>query len=108
MTNNILLIDAFHHQIEVYKDDVKRCIINASVSRIKPILLTVATTVLGLIPMTTKLNINFFTLQITYDTPSSQWWVNISITIACGMLAVTFLTLFFTHALLVIQRHEKT
>jgi Cu/Ag efflux pump CusA len=39
----------FHHRVEVYKDDVKRCVINASISRIRPILLTVATTVLGLI-----------------------------------------------------------
>ncbi|MDR2609450.1 MAG: efflux RND transporter permease subunit [Rickettsiales bacterium] len=108
VNNNILLLDAFHHQIEVYKDDVKRCVINASISRIRPILLTVATTVLGLIPMITKLNINFFTLQITYDAPSSQWWVDISITIACGMLAATVLTLFFTPALLMMQRHEKT
>jgi multidrug efflux pump len=108
VNNNILLLDAFHRQIEVYKDDVKRCVINASISRIRPILLTVATTVLGLIPMITKLNINFFTLQITYDAPSSQWWVDISITIACGMLAATVLTLFFTPALLMMQRHEKT
>ncbi|MCM1002072.1 efflux RND transporter permease subunit [Wolbachia pipientis] len=108
VSNNILLLDAFHHQVEVYKDDIKRCIINASISRIRPILLTVATTVLGLIPMITKLNINFFTLQITYDAPSSQWWVDISITIACGMLAATVLTLFFTPALLMMQRHEKT
>lgn len=108
VNNNILLLDAFHHQVEVYKDDIKRCVINASISRIRPILLTVATTVLGLIPMITKLNINFFTLQITYDAPSSQWWVDISITIACGMLAATVLTLFFTPALLMMQRHEKT
>jgi len=58
VNNNILLLDAFHHQVEVCKDDVKRCVINASISRIRPILLTVATTVLGLIPMITKLNIN--------------------------------------------------
>lgn len=108
VNNNILLLDAFHHQIEVYKDDIKRCVINTSISRIRPILLTVATTVLGLIPMITKLNINFFTLQITYDAPSSQWWVDISITIACGMLAATVLTLFFTPALLVMRKHEKT
>jgi multidrug efflux pump len=61
----VLLLDAFHHQVGVYKDDVKRCVINVSISRIRPILLTVATTVLGLIPMITKLDIIFFTLQIT-------------------------------------------
>ncbi|MFJ5423282.1 efflux RND transporter permease subunit [Wolbachia endosymbiont of Drosophila barbarae] len=108
VNNNILLLDAFHHQIKVHKNDIKRCVINAAISRVRPILLTVATTVLGLIPMITRLNINFFTLQITYDAPSSQWWVDISTTIASGILAATVLTLFFTPALLVIQRHEKT
>ncbi|MGL9717831.1 MAG: efflux RND transporter permease subunit [Wolbachia sp.] len=108
VNNNILLLDAFHHQVKIHKDNIKRCVINASVSRIRPILLTVATTVLGLIPMITKLNIDFFSLQITYDAPSSQWWVDISITIACGILAATVLTLFFTPALLVIQKYEKT
>ncbi|MDM8335679.1 efflux RND transporter permease subunit [Wolbachia pipientis] len=108
VNNNILLLDDFHHQVKVRKNDIKQCVINASISRVRPILLTVSTTVLGLIPMITKLNINFFTLQITYDAPSSQWWVDISTTIACGVLAATALTLFFTPALLVMQRHEKT
>ncbi|MDR2831490.1 MAG: efflux RND transporter permease subunit [Rickettsiales bacterium] len=108
VNNNILLLDAFHHQVKVHKNDIKRCVINASISRVRPILLTVATTVLGLIPMITRLNINFFTLRITYDAPSSQWWVDISTTIASGILVATVLTLFFTPALLVMQRHEKT
>lgn len=107
VNNNILLLDAFHQQIKVHKNNIKQCVINASISRIRPILLTVATTILGLIPMITKLNINFFTLQITYDAPSSQWWVDISATIASGLLIATILTLFFTPALLVMQKHEK-
>ncbi|KLT22966.1 multidrug resistance protein D [Wolbachia endosymbiont of Armadillidium vulgare str. wVulC] len=107
VNNNILLLDAFHQQIKVHKNSIKQCVINASISRVRPILLTVATTIFGLIPMITRLNINFFTLQITYDAPSSQWWVDISATIASGVLAATILTLFFTPALLVIQKYEK-
>lgn len=104
VNNNILLLDAFQHQVKIHKNDMKRCVINAAISRVRPILLTVATTVLGLIPMITRLNINFFTLQITYDAPSSQWWVDISATIASGILVATALTLFFTPALLVMQK----
>ncbi|MGL9726424.1 MAG: efflux RND transporter permease subunit, partial [Wolbachia sp.] len=65
VNNNILLLNAFHQQIKVYKNNIKQCVINASISRIRPILLTAATTIFGLIPMITRLNINFFTLQIT-------------------------------------------
>ncbi|WP_225416097.1 hypothetical protein [Wolbachia endosymbiont of Brugia malayi] len=71
----VLVHNAFHRQIKIYENDIKRCVINASISRIRPILLTVETTVLGLIPVITKLNIDFFALQIIYDAPSSQWWL---------------------------------
>lgn len=62
VNNNILLLDAFHHQVKMHKNNIRQCIINASISRVRPMLLTVATTVLGLAPMITRLNINFFTL----------------------------------------------
>ncbi|MDD9331377.1 MAG: efflux RND transporter permease subunit [Wolbachia sp.] len=69
VNNNILPLDAFYHQYKVYKNGIKQCTMNAHVSCVRPILLTLATTVLGLISMITRLNINFFTQQITYDAP---------------------------------------
>ncbi len=105
VNNNILLIDSFESKLKLY--DVRESIIRACISRIRPILLTVVTTVLGLLPMITKININFFKREITYNAPSSQWWVDLSITIASGLLLATVLTLFFTPALLYCKRYRK-
>ncbi len=106
VNNNILLIDAFKINLEEgFKH--KEAILRASISRIKPILLTAGTTVLGLLPMVTKINIDFLGRNILYDAPSSQWWVHLSTTIAGGLLFATVLTLFFTPALLMLSRERK-
>ncbi|WP_339046986.1 efflux RND transporter permease subunit [Candidatus Mesenet endosymbiont of Phosphuga atrata] len=104
VNNNILLIDSFESKLKLY--GVKEAIIRACISRVRPILLTVATTGLGLMPMITKISINFFKREITYNAPASQWWTHLSITIASGLVLATALTLFFTPALLYCKKYE--
>ncbi len=104
VNNNILLIDAFKINLDNgcnYKD----AIIRSAVSRVKPILMTAGTTVLGLLPMVTKVNLDIFNFAIYYNAPSSQWWVHLSTTIAGGLFFATILTLFFTPALLMLKKH---
>ncbi|WP_339045376.1 efflux RND transporter permease subunit [Candidatus Mesenet endosymbiont of Agriotes lineatus] len=104
VNNNILLIDSFENKLKLY--GVKEAIIRACISRVRPILLTVATTGLGLLPMITKISINFFKRKITYNAPASQWWTHLSITIASGLILATALTLFFTPALLYCKKYK--
>lgn len=104
VNNNILLIDSFENKLKLY--GVKEAIIRACISRVRPILLTVATTGLGLMPMITKISINFFKREITYNAPASQWWTHLSITIASGLVLATALTLFFTPALLYCKKYK--
>lgn len=106
VNNNILLIDSFESKLKLY--DAEEAIIRACISRIRPILLTVATTVLGLLPMITKIGINFFKCEITYNAPASQWWTHLSITIASGLIIATALTLFFTPALLYCKKYKDS
>ena len=49
-----------------------------------------------------SMNINFFTRDIYFNSPSSQWWQQLSTTIAGGLAFATILTLFLTPALLMI------
>jgi multidrug efflux pump len=70
--------------------------------RLRPVLLTTATTVLGLLPMVLKLNINFLEMDYSYDSPSTQWWVDLSSAIVFGLLFSTFLTLLVTPCALMI------
>jgi multidrug efflux pump subunit AcrB len=53
--------------------------------RLRPVLLTTTTTVLGLLPMALKLNIDFVNLQYTYNSPDTQWWVDLSRAIVFGV-----------------------
>ncbi|MBT5827280.1 MAG: efflux RND transporter permease subunit [Alphaproteobacteria bacterium] len=101
VNNNIIFIDSFVKlQNNGYK--TKEAIINSAKSRFRPILLTSITTILGLIPMIFSMNINFFTRDIYFNSPSSQWWQQLSTTIAGGLAFATILTLFLTPALLMI------
>lgn len=105
VNNNILLIDAF--QVNLKSGcDYKEAIVKSAVSRVKPILLTAGTTILGLLPMILKINIDFINRSITYNAPSSQWWVHLSTTVAGGLSFATILTLFFTPALLMLNKKK--
>ncbi len=103
LNNNILYIDTYQH-LRKNGHDVKDSIIRAGIQRVRPILLTASTAILGLLPMIFGLTINFFTREISYDAPSSQWWRQLSTSIAGGLAFATILTLFFTPCLLLIGK----
>ena len=61
---NTLDLDASQY---LEKEDLLDSIIQAGKARLRPVLLTAITTVLGLIPLAIGLNINFFTLFSEFD-----------------------------------------
>ena len=101
VNNNILLIDAYNEHIQNGENN-KNAVIKAAVSRLRPILLTAGTTILGLLPMVLTINIDFINLEVTYNAPSGQWWKQLATSISGGLAFATVLTLFFTPALLLI------
>jgi len=66
------------------------------------VVLTSATTVLGLMPMVIGLKIDFFGREIVYGAPSTQWWTELSAAIAGGLTVATVLTLLVTPAMLIL------
>ena len=95
VNNNIVLIDTFD-RLKDKASTVKEAILMTGAQRLRPVLLTTATTVLGLLPMVLKLNINFIEMDYSYNSPSTQWWADLSSAIVFGLLFSTFLTLLVT------------
>lgn len=81
------------------KEEIKECIINAGSTRLRPVLLTAITTVLGLIPLAMGININFFTFiseldaQISIGGDIAALWGPMAWTVIYGLVFATFLTL---------------
>ena len=104
VNNNIILIDTFDHLKKIISDK-KTAIIKTGAQRLRPVLLTTITTVLGLMPMTLMINIDFFTREIQYGSPSTQWWVQMSTAIVFGLLFATLLTLIVTPCALMLREN---
>ncbi|MAV82959.1 MAG: MFS transporter [Pelagibacteraceae bacterium] len=100
VNNNIVLIDTFD-RLKNKTSTVKEAVLMTGAQRLRPVLLTTATTVLGLLPMVLKFNIDFIEMDYSYDSPSTQWWVDLSSAIVFGLLFSTFLTLLVTPCALI-------
>lgn len=80
-------------------DDVKQVIVDAGRSRLRPVLLTATTAVLGLIPLAIGLNFNFFTFlsdlnpHIYIGGDNVIFWGPLAWTIIFGLTYATLLTL---------------
>jgi len=76
-----------------------RCIIQAGKTRLRPVLLTAITTILGLIPMALGMNINFASLlrsgnpHLYFGGDNSLFWGPMAWTVIFGLTFATFLTL---------------
>ncbi len=100
VSNNLIYLDffqTFKKDIKHESDEaIKEALIKAALLRAKPILLTSATNVVGLLPAMFGIGISFETAVLTLNSPTSQWWIQLSSAIAGGLTFSTILTLFFT------------
>jgi len=101
VNNNIVLIDTYNKFRDAGSLAFDAAMLTGSV-RARPVFLTAVTTILGLMPMVLSMNINFFSREISFGAPSTQWWTQLASAIAGGLAFTTLLTLFLTPCLLVL------
>ncbi|HIB47120.1 MAG TPA: efflux RND transporter permease subunit [Flavobacteriaceae bacterium] len=114
-----LLIDRKKNQLNIdedeylEKEDLLASIIKAGKARLRPVLLTAITTILGLIPLAIGLNIDFFSLFSEFDPKIYMggdnviFWGPLAWTVIYGLLIATFLTLIVVPVLFYIATRMK-
>ncbi len=92
VNNAIVLID-YTNRLKERGFALKDAVIAAGATRLRPVLLTAITTILGLIPMITGISFDFHKGSISWVSESSQWWQSMAVVVVFGLVVATFLTL---------------
>ncbi len=99
VNNNIILIDTYN-VLRARGMAAREAILRTGVARLRPVLLTAGTTVLGLLPMAAGINVDIIGRTVTQGAPSAQWWIDLASAVAGGLAFATPVTLLLTPALL--------
>ena len=106
VNNNIVLIDTFDRLRET-TDSAREAVLRTGAQRLRPVMLTTVTTILGLMPMVLAMNIDFFSRTVQIGAPSTQWWRQLSTAIVFGLTFATLLTLVVTPSALMLRENLR-
>ncbi len=100
VVNNAIVLLDYTLQLRERGSSKVDAIIEAGRTRFRPVVLTAITTILGLIPLTTGLSVDFGRLfsgdwgrVFIIGGESSQWWGPMGVAVIWGLAVATFLTL---------------
>ncbi len=100
VVNNAIVLLDYTIQLRERGLTKTEAIVRAGMTRFRPVILTAVTTILGLIPLTTGLSVDFVALLhgqwrdvVVTGGESSQWWGPMGVAVIWGLAVATFLTL---------------
>ncbi len=102
VNNNIVLIDTYDRLKHEFPD-AREALLRTGAQRLRPVMLTTVTTILGLLPMVFGVNIDFVSREVAVGAPSTQWWTQLSTAIVFGLAFATVLTLVVTPCALMLK-----
>ena len=106
VNNNIVLIDTFNQLRNAGAEPFEAALLTCG-QRLRPVLLTTVTTILGLMPMVLGMNVDIINRHVEIGGPSTQWWTQLATAVAGGLAFATVLTLLVTPSLLVLGQRKS-
>jgi multidrug efflux pump len=106
VSNNIILIDTFD-QLSKQFSDKKEAILRTGIQRLRPVILTKLTAILGLLPIMFRIDIDYISMSVHMGSPATMWWQQIAISIVFGVAFASILTLFVTPSALMIRENIR-
>jgi multidrug efflux pump len=106
VNNNIILIDTFDRLIKTAASPLD-AILRTGAQRLRPVMLTTITTILGLLPLVFGINIDFIARHVSIGAPATQWWTQLATAIVFGLAFSTVLTLIVTPCALMLRTNVR-
>jgi len=106
VNNSIVLIDTFN-RLKKHTKNLNEAILHSAAQRLRPIILTTTTTMIGLTPVALQVTIDWFGRSIEIGGLMSAWWVPFSTAVIWGLGFSSLLTLFLIPTLLALPDYLK-
>jgi multidrug efflux pump len=93
VVNNAIVLLDYVGQLRERGFGVFESLVEAGLTRLRPVLLTAVTTVLGLVPMATGISYDFIAGKMIWGSQSADWWGPMAVAVIFGLAFATVLTL---------------
>jgi len=93
VVNNAIVLLDYTRRLQKRGLELLQAVIQAGETRLRPVLLTATTTILGLIPMATGFSFDFHKFAWSTRSQMSQFWRSMAIAVIFGLAFATVLTL---------------
>jgi len=93
VVNNAIVLLDYVQQLQARGLDTEEALVEAGLTRFRPVMLTAITTALGLVPMALGASFDFFELKMIIGSSSSAFWGPMAVAVIFGLTFATVLTL---------------